>query len=98
MNLTTELTLFICLALCAVGTLLTFAPKIARRLEQWLNRPLSQREVVAIRLGFSREQRLEQTLNRDVQGTRITWDGWIHERPRLIGILLYAAAALLWWM
>jgi uncharacterized protein YjeT (DUF2065 family) len=98
MNLTFHLTLFICLTLCIVGLLLIFAPQTARRLERLLNRPLSQREILAIRLGFSGEQRLEQTLNQNVLGTRITWDNWIHQRPRLIGFLLCAAATLLWLM
>ena len=98
MTLTPNLTLFICICLGAVGTLFIVSPKTVRWLEQKLNQNFGQSEVLAIRLGFSGEQRLEQTLNRNVLGARVTWDNWIHQHPRLIGLLLCAAAVLLWWM
>lgn len=91
------LMLCITLAIGLVGIVFLLFPDRIKQLEDRLNAPWGDRELVALRLGLRAEQAVEQAMNRDVLGKRITWDDWSRNHPRFVGIALCLVAVLLWW-
>jgi len=97
MHLPTILMLCITIAIGLVGLIFLLIPDRIHRLEDKLNAPWGDREVISLRLGLSGEQDIEQTINRNVLDKCITWDGWAKQHPRIVGIALCLVAALLSW-
>lgn len=97
MDIPVILTGGVALAIGLVGVLFLFCPQWIGRIEEKLNANWGARELVSLRTGLVAERALEQALNRDIQGSRITWDGWTKRYPRPVGAALCLLAAWLWW-
>ena len=97
MHLPTILMLSITFAIGLVGLIFLLFPDRISRLEDKLNAPWGDREVMSLRLGLRGEQAIEQTINRNVLDQKITWDGWARQYPRFVGAALCLVAVLLWW-
>lgn len=95
MSLPDFLIISIAIALSVVATIFLFMPQLVPRLEQKLNSPWGEREIIAIRLGMSGEDRLEKVLNRPVLNRHVYWDGWARRYPRITGLSLYVLVAIL---
>jgi hypothetical protein len=97
MHLPPVLMLCITIATGLVGLIFLLFPDRIHRLEDKLNAPWGDREVISLRLGLSGEQDIEQTINRNVLEKQLTWDGWTKKHPRVVGAALCLVAAVLWW-
>ena len=97
MHLPPVLMLTITLAIGLVGLLFLLFPGSVRRLEEMLNAPWGDREIMSLRLGLRSEQAIEQTINRNVLDQNISWDGWTKRYPRVVGAALCLFAVVLWW-
>ncbi len=89
--------LTITLATGFVGLLFLLFPGSVKRLEEMLNAPWGDREIMSLRLGLRSEQAIEQTINRNVLDQKISWDGWTKRYPRVVGIALCLVSIALWW-
>jgi len=92
MQLPGELLVFIAIASGLVGLTFLYLPDRIRPFEAWLNAPVGNREMAALRPGLQRERVAEQLMNRVVQSRQIIWDDWLVEHPRLFGMGLCALA------
>ena len=97
MHLPPVLMLCITIATGLVGLIFLLFPDRIHRLEDKLNAPWGDREVISLRLGLRGEQAIEQTINRNVLDKQLTWDGWTKQHPRIVGMALCLVAALLYW-
>ena len=97
MHLPTVLILSITIAIGLVGLVFLLFPGHINRLEDRLNAPWGNREVMSLRLGLRGEQAIEQTINRNVLDKQLTWDGWTKQHPRVVGAALCLVAVVLWW-
>lgn len=92
MQLPGELLLFIAIANGLVGLMFLYLPDRIRPFEAWLNAPVGNREMAALRLGLQGERVVEQLLSRVVLSRQIIWDDWLVDHPRLFGMTLCALA------
>jgi hypothetical protein len=97
MQLPTILMLCITILTGLVGLVFLLFPNRISHLEDKLNAPWGDREVISLRLGLRGEQAIEQTINRNVLDKQLTWDGWTKKHPRVVGAALCLVAAVLWW-
>lgn len=97
MQMPTMLMLSIALLAGLVGVAFLLFPDRIRQLEERLNKPWGDRELVSLRVGLRGEQAVEQAINRNVLATEIVWDGWLRRHPRLVGIALCLLAAWIGW-
>jgi hypothetical protein len=97
MQINTVLMLCITFAIGLVGFIFLLFPDRIKYLEDKLNAPWGDREIMSLRLGLRGEQAIEQTINRNVLDKQLTWDGWTKQHPRVVGIALCMVAAVLWW-
>ena len=97
MHLPTVLMLCIIIATGLVGLVFLLFPGSIKRLEDRLNAPWGDQEIISLRLGLRSEQAIEQTINRNVLDQKISWDGWTKRYPRVVGAALCLVAALLYW-
>lgn len=97
MHLPPVLMLTITIATGLVGLLFLLFPGSVKRLEEMLNAPWGDREIMSLRLGLRSEQAIEQTINRNVLDQEISWDGWTKRHPRLVGLALCLVSIALWW-
>ena len=97
MHLPPVLMLCITIATGLVGLIFLLFPDRIHRLEDKLNAPWGDREVISLRLGLRGEQDIEQTINRNVLDKQLTWDVWAKQHPRVVGAALCLVAAVLWW-
>jgi hypothetical protein len=97
MHLPPVLMLCITIATGLVGLIFLLFPDRILRLEDKLNAPWGDREVMSLRLGLRGEQAIEQTINRNVLDKQLTWDGWTKKHPRVVGAALCLVAAVMWW-
>ena len=97
MQINAVLMLCITFATGLVGLVFLLFPGSIKHLEEKLNAPWGNREVMALRFGLRAEQAIEQTINRNVLDKQLTWDGWTKRHPRVVGAALCLVAALLYW-
>ena len=97
MHLPPVLILFITIVTGLVGLVFLLFPGRISHLEDKLNAPWGNREVMSLRLGLRGEQAIEQTINRNVLDKQLTWDGWTRRHPRVVGITLCLVSAFLYW-
>ena len=77
------------------GIVFLFLPHMLPVVEQKLNTPWGEQEIVSIRLGSSSEKLAEKILNRPVLIHSIYWDGWSRKYPAATGLVLCAIALVL---
>ena len=92
--MTEYLILILAVAMLLLGLLIVLFPGLLERLERALNRPVGERPVLSLRAGIPGERDVEKVINRPVLMKAIYWDQWIRRQPRVLGVLLLAAAAL----
>ena len=92
MQLPTILTPFIAFSITLVGLMFLYLPERIRPIETWLNTPIGNREMAALRLGLQGERRIEQFLNRSVLPQQIVWDSWLLQHSRVSGLAFCALA------
>ena len=97
MHLPPVLMLLITIVTGLVGIMFLLFPDRISHLEDKLNAPWGDREIMSLRLGLRCEQAIEQTINRNVLDKQLTWDGWTKQHPRIVGMALCLVAALLYW-
>ena len=85
----------IAIILLIAGIVFLFLPHLLPVLEQKLNTPWGEQEIMSIRLGSSSEEFAEKVLNRPVLNHSIYWDGWASKYPRATGLVLWAIALVL---
>ena len=95
MSLLVLLTMMVAIALLLVATVFLFMPQTIPALEEKLNAPWGDNEILSIRLGTSKENALETLLNKPVLNQSIYWDNWTKKHPRLTGIVLYGFVVIL---
>lgn len=92
MQLPTILMPFIAFTTTLVGLMFLYLPERIRPIESWLNAPIGNREMAALRLGLHGERRIEQLLNRNVLPQQIVWDDWLLAHPRFSGLVFCTLA------
>ncbi len=98
MNLPELLVIIIALLTAVFGLLFLLQPNLIPKLEQHLNRPWGEREIISLRLGLPAEDIFEDFANRPVLQKRLEWDHALLASPRITGIALCLCATLLYWL
>lgn len=92
MHLPGEIILFIAIANGLVGLMFLYLPDHVRPFEAWINSPVGNHEMSALRLGQQGERITDQLVNRVVQSRQIIWDDWLVDHPHLFGMALCGLA------
>lgn len=95
MHYITFLVWAVALIVFAVGLIMLLYPEVIDRIENKLNSPWGDTEILNLRLGLAGEKTAETILNKPVLQHSIVWDAWSRQHPRLTGGLLCLCALIL---